>query len=128
MDGNGILRGVWTFLNSGVGFFLLWAAAVGLFVWLASRWNPFQEKWKEWEGSIITAIKLAEKEIPDDVPNAGLQKLDAALRFVLNAYAEANGGKEPPAKLVAQLKQGIQIKHCDLARFGGLRKSETQKV
>ena len=35
------------------------------------------------EGSIITGIKLAEKEIPDDTPNAGLAKLDAALRLHL---------------------------------------------
>ena len=96
---------------------------VGLFMWLASKFNPFQEKWKAWEGSIITGIKLAEKEIPDDTPNAGLAKLDAALRFVLKAYADANNGKQPSAKLVEEIKQGIQIKHSDLDRFGGLSKS-----
>ena len=63
-------------------------------------------------------------KIPDDVSNAGLARLNAALRFVLKAYAEANGGKQPPAKLVEQIKQGIQIKHADLERFGGLSKSK----
>ena len=125
MDFNGLIEGAGKFFNSGIGFALVWAGLVGLFMWLASRFNPFQEKWKAWEGSIITGIKLAEKEIPDDTPNAGLAKLDAALRFVLKAYADANNGKQPPAKLVEEIKQGIQIKHSDLDRFGGLSKSST---
>mgnify|MGYP006287856121 FL=1 len=125
MDFNGLIEGAGKFLNSGIGFALVWAGMVGLFMWLASKFNPFQEKWKAWEGSIITGIKLAEKEIPDDTPNAGLAKLDSALRFVLKAYADANNGKQPPAKLVEEIKQGIQIKHSDLDRFGGLSKSST---
>ena len=113
------------FFNSGVGFAVVWAVVVGLFFWLSSKFNPFQEKWKQWEGSIITGIKLAEKQIPDDTPNAGLAKLDAALRFVLNAYADAHNGKQAPAGLVEQIKQGIQIKHSDLDRYGELSKSGT---
>jgi len=122
MDGNAILNGVWTFLNSGIGFAIIWAAMVGFFIFLASRFNPLQEAWKKYEGSIITGIKLAEKQIPDDTPNTGLAKLDSALRFVLNAYAEANNGKQPSDALVEQIKQGIQIKHSELDRFGGLSK------
>jgi len=124
MDTTVILETLSSFFNSGIGFVLVWAVMVGVFFWLASTLNPFQEKWKEWEGSIITGIKLAEKEIPDDTPHApgskGLAKLDAALRFVLKAYADANNGKQPPAKLIEQIKQGIQIKHADLDRYGGL--------
>ena len=120
MDGNAILSGIWTFLNSGIGFAVVWAALVGFFIFLASKFNPLQEKWKQYEGSIITGIKLAEKQIPDDTPNGGLAKLDAALRFVLNAYAEANNGKQPSDALVEQIKQGIQIKHSELDRYGGL--------
>jgi hypothetical protein len=41
----------------------------------------------------------------------------------LNAYADANNGKQPSAKLVEQIKQGIQITHADLDRYGGLSKS-----
>ena len=124
MDFSEWIEGAGKFLNSGIGFALVWAGMVGLFMWLASKFNPFQEKWKAWEGSIITGIKLAEKEIPNDTPNAGLAKLDAALRFVLKAYADANNGKQPPAKLVEEIKQGIQIKHSDLDRFGGLESKE----
>ena len=124
MDVSAILEAVGTFCNSAFGLALIWAVAVGLFWWLASRYNPFQEAWKKYEGSIITGIKLAEKEIADDTPNAGLAKLDAALRFVLRAYAEANGGKRPSAKLVEQIKQGIQITHADLDRYGRLSKAK----
>ncbi len=117
-----IIEAIGQFFNSSFGFAFTWAAVVGFFLWLSSKFNPFNEAWKKYEGSIITGIKLAEKEIADDTPNAGLAKLDAALKFVLNAYAEANKGKQPPTKLVEEIKQGIQIKHSDLDRFGGLSK------
>jgi len=120
MDVNAIIEGVGKFLNSSFGFAVAWAAVVGFFIFLASK------AWKKYEGSIITGIKLAEKQIPHDTPNAGLAKLDAALRFVLNASAEANNGKQPSAKLVEQIKQGIQITHNDLDRFGGLSKSKAE--
>jgi len=122
MNVNGIIEALSQFFNSPFGFALIWAAVVGLFIFLASRLNPFQDAWKKYEGSIITGIKLAEKQIPDDTPNAGLARLDAAMRFVLKAYAEANSGKQPSAKLVEEIRQGIQIKHADLDRFGGLSK------
>jgi len=124
MDVNAIIEAITGFFNSSFGFAVVWAGMVGFFIFLASKYNPLQEAWKKYEGSIITGIKLAEKQVPDDTPNAGLAKLDAALRFVLKAYAEANKGKQPPAKLVEEIKQGIQIKHSDLDRFGGLSKSK----
>ena len=117
-----IIETLGQFFSSGFGFAVTWAGMVGFFIFLASKFNPLQEAWKKYEGSIITGIKLAEKQIPAETPNAGLAKLDAALRFVLKAYAEANKGKQPPAKLVEEIKQGIQIKHSDLDRFGGLSK------
>jgi len=120
MDDTTWLELLFVFFNSPVGLALFWALLLGLFFWLASTFNPFREKWRKWEGSIITAIKLAEKEVPDDVPHAGLAKLDAALRLVLDAYAEANRGRLPPEDMVHELKQAIQIKHDELDRFDGL--------
>jgi hypothetical protein len=117
-----IFETIGNIVNSSFGFAVIWAAVVGLFIWLSSKFNPFQEAWKKYEGSIITGIRLAEKQVPDDTPNAGLAKLDTALKFVLDAYAEANNGKEPSDKLIEAIKQGIQIKHSDLDRFGGLKK------
>ena len=120
MNDNSILDAILDILNSGFGFMLAWVTIMAAFFWLASKFNPFEEKWKAWEGSIITGIKLAEKQIPNDTPNASLAKLDAALRFVLQAYAESNHGQKPPESLVEELKQAIQIKHADLDRYGGL--------
>ena len=125
MDVNALFSHIWTFLNSGLGFVLIWAALVWVFIWLTSRHNPFQEKWRQWEGSIITGIRLAEKQIPDDTPDAGLAKLNAALLFVLKAYADANSGQQPTVRLIEQIKQGIQIKHDELDRYGGLTSSST---
>lgn len=122
MNAETIINALGQFFSSGFGFAITWAAVVGFFIFLASKFNPLQEAWKKYEGSIITGIKLAEKQVPDDTPNAGLAKLDAALKFVLDAYAEANKGKQPSDKLVEEIKQGIQIKHSDLDRFGGLSK------
>ena len=121
MDLNGIFQALVQLMNTSFGFSIVWAVMVALIFWWMCALNPFNEEWKQWEGSIITGIKLAEKQIPDDTPHAGLAKLDAALRFVLEAYAHANGGKTPPQKLLEQIRQGIQIKHADLDRNGELR-------
>jgi len=120
MDTSSIGTAVMSVLDSNAGFAVTWAGVFGFFLFLASRINPFQEAWRRYEGTIITAIRLAEKQIPDGVSNAGLAKLDAALRFVLDAYAEANGGKAPSASLIEQIKQGIQIKHNELDRSRAL--------
>ena len=130
MDTQSLLPILDHLFNSGLGLGVIWLLLVLLFFWLASKFNPFQEKWRQWEGSIITAIKLAEKAIPNDTPetpgsppgNKGLAKLDTALRFVLQAYADANRGKAPPEQLTEQLKQAIQIKHDEMDRQGALGK------
>ncbi|QDU33051.1 hypothetical protein KS4_10920 [Poriferisphaera corsica] len=110
-------------MDSGVGITLTWLGAVIMLFWLSSKFNPFQEKWKQWEGTIITAIKMAEKEIPDNTPNRGLAKLDTALRYVLKTYSDINRGKPPSAKTTQQIKEGIQIKHSELQRSGELSKT-----
>ena len=122
MDSNVLIEAISGFFNSTVGFAITWSTVVGLFLFLSSKFHPFQKAWKKYEGSIITGIKLAEKHIPDDTPDGGMAKLDAALRFVLKAYAEANSGKQPPARIAEKIKQGIQIKHNDLDCSGGLSK------
>ena len=109
-------------INSVFGFMLGMMTVIVSVFWLLSKLDPFQDQWRQWEGSIITAIKLAEKQVPQDAPHAGVTKLNAALDYVLQDYTLANGGKRPPRKLVRQLRQGIQTKHADLDRFGGLKK------
>jgi hypothetical protein len=79
-------------------------------------------RWKRWEGSIVTGIKLAEKEVPSTVHNAGLARLDRAMAYVTQAYREMHHGRRPSKRLLAQLRQGIQLKHDELERYGALRK------
>ena len=100
MNWDAILNGLWQIMNS-VPAVMLMAAILG---WLLTKLFSWKPAWETYEGTIISAIKHAEKAIPDDTPNGGLAKLDAALRFVLNAYAEANNGKQPSAALVEQIK------------------------
>jgi hypothetical protein len=109
--------------NSVFGFMLATVAVFAIVFWLLNKLDPFQERWRQWEGSIITAIKLAEKQVPKDAPHAGATKLNTALDYVLQDYALANGGKRPSRKLARQLRQAIQTKHSDLDRFGGLSKA-----
>jgi hypothetical protein len=115
-----ILHALWTGLNSGAGLAVVWIAAVVVVFLCINKLSPLHKAWEKYEGTIITAIKLAEREIPDDTPDQGLARLDAALRFVLAAYADANDGAEPSAKLVNELREGIQIKHAELERGGNL--------
>lgn len=116
-----ILSGIWMFLNSAFGFTLAWVVAIVVMIYFLDRLSSRDKAWHPYEGAIITAIKLAEKAIPDDTANAGLRRLDEALRFVLNVYREHNPGKAPSADLVHELKEGIQIKHAELERLGNLR-------
>ncbi|MEX0978409.1 MAG: hypothetical protein WDZ48_06140 [Pirellulales bacterium] len=111
-----------TLLNSVIGFMLGMTLVITTGFWLLSKLDPFNDQWRQWEGSIITAIKLAEKEIPEDAPHSGLTKLNTAMDHVLQDYALAHGGKRPSRRLVRQLRQGIQTKHADLDRFGGFAK------
>jgi len=42
------------------------------------------------------------------------------MKFVLNSYAAQHDGSQPSASLARELKEGVQIKHADLERFGKL--------
>lgn len=110
-----VLQIVWQALNSPIGI----AAVAGLVLWLLNRLYALKPAWKRFEGTIIAAIKYAEKEIPDDTGNKALSRLDAALRYVVKVYEEATDKRATP-KIVADLKEGIQIKHAELEAAGVL--------
>ena len=116
-----LLNGIWAFMDSGVGFAVIWIGAFALTFLFINKLSPFNKAWEKYEGAIITAIKLAEKSIIDDSPNTGLRRLDEALQFVLKSYADQNNGKLPSPDLIREMKEGIQIKHAELERTGNLR-------
>ena len=115
MNWTGILEALWNALNSPAGI----AAMAGLLLWLLNRLYAGRPAWQKFEGAIISAVKFAEKEIPDDAQNKSLRRLDAALRYVVKVYEEARG-RAATAKEMADLTEGIRITHAKLEAAGTL--------
>jgi len=115
MNWDTILTNVWGAVNSPFGIGIL--AAVVL--WVLNRLYAKKPQWKKYEGTIIAAVKLAEKQIPDDTPNKAAAKLDAALRYVLNVHREVEN-RRATAQEVAAIREGIQIVHANLETGGAL--------
>ncbi len=111
------LQATWTFLNSPLGI----GSVAALVIWLLNYLYGKKPNWRQYEGTIISAIKFAEKEIPDDVTNKSLSRLDAALRYVLQIYTEV-ANKRPTQDVIDDIKEGIQIKHAELETTGALKK------
>lgn len=118
MDFNGIVQVIWNVLNSPAVI----AVLAGGMLWLLNRLYAAKPAWQAFEGTIIAAVKWAEKEIPDDTPNKALNRLNAALNYVVKVYEEARG-KRVDAKAKAELREGIQIVHAELEASGNLDKA-----
>ena len=118
MDWNGIWQVTWDVLNSPAVIAIF---AAGL-LWLLNKLYAAKPAWQAFEGTIIAAVKWAEKEIPDDTPNKALNRLNAALNYVVKVYEEAQG-KPVDAKVKAELREGIQIVHAELEASGNLDKA-----
>ena len=113
------LTGVWAFLNSPVGMVIA-VVAVGAVLGWVKRARP---DWARYEGTLIEAVKWAEKRIPDDTLHAGSRRFDEALKYFLAVYAEANAGKAPSKALIAAVEQGISTVHAQLEADGNLDKT-----
>ena len=112
-----IISGIWAALNSPAVIVVL----AGGLLWLLNRLYAAKPTWQVFEGTIIAAVKWAEKEIPDDTPNKSLARLNAALDYVVRVYEEARG-QRADAQVQAQLREGIQIVHAELEASGNLDK------
>jgi hypothetical protein len=108
---------IFTALNSPI----IIAALAGLLLWSLNKLYASRPGWARYEGSIISAIKFAEQKIPDTVESKGLRRLDAALKYVTQVYEEANG-RRASNKVVADLKEGIQLTHNKLEAEGTLKR------
>jgi hypothetical protein len=106
---------IWEFLNSSLGITML----VTAFVAIINRNSKAQTLLQKYQGTIISAIKTAEKAIPDDLPNKGLRRLDEALRLTLAVMEQAQGKIATPAQ-VAEIKEAIQLTHAQLEASGNL--------
>ena len=119
METKSILEVVWALLNTPAVI----TAIAGLFIYALNKLYASKPGWQKWEGTIMSAIKYAEKNLPDDTTNGSLAKLNAALNYTLNVYEETTGKRATP-KVKADLKEGIQITHGKLEVNGTLTKND----
>lgn len=110
-----VLNGLWAAMNSPA---VIAALAAGL-VLLLNRLYAAKPTWAKYEGTIISAVKYAEKAIPDDTDNTALARLNSALQYA-TAILEATENRLAKPAEVASLKEGIQIMHAELESQGGL--------
>ena len=115
MHWESVLAVIWAAVNSPIG--ITTVAAVLLYG--MNKLYTAKPLWEKYEGAVIAGIKFAEKEIPDDVANKGLQRLDTALRYVLAVYEEAKGRKATAVEK-QDLKNGVQIMHASLEASGSI--------
>jgi hypothetical protein len=108
---------IWTLMNTEAVVVAI-ASIVG---WLLVKLYAAKPEWQKWEGTIIAAVKQAEKAVPDE--QRGWQKFDKALKYVLTVY-NATKGHRPSKKVEADLREGIQIVHADLEANGQLNKPD----
>lgn len=91
----------WGIVNSPVVISLL----ASLLVLALNALYARKPLWKQYEGTIASAIRYAEKAAPTG------SKLDLALDFVLKVY-EQRTGSAPTAKVATELKEAIQVAHA----------------
>lgn len=117
------LNAVWAAMNSPIGI----TVAAGILAWLLKRVYMAKPRWKAFEGTIIGAIKYAEKEIPDHTENKSLKRLDCALGYVLKIYAQKKNHVVSP-EIIAELREAIGVKHAELEAAGNLHSKTDQEV
>ena len=120
MNWTAFLQVAWDVVNSPAVIALM----AGGLLWLLNRLYASKPAWQAFEGTIIAAVKWAEKEIPDDTPNKAFSRLNAALNYVLKVYEEARG-KPADAQTKQELREGIQIVHAELEASGNLDATAT---
>lgn len=109
MDWNTVLTTVWATLNSPAGITVM-ASAV---LWALNRLYAAKPLWANYEGTLIAAVKYAEKAIPDDTDNKAAARLDEALRYALKVFEQVEG-RRANARETAQLVDGLQVVHANL--------------
>ena len=103
--------------NTAIGV-AVGAAVAWLVKWLAGNGKKFTS----YEGYAVTAIRLAEKAIPDSTTDKGLARLDYALKLFIEKCTAATG-VVPDEALTAQIENWIAAIHNALDESGVLGKS-----
>lgn len=93
--------------NSPVGLFILSAAFTWLAGWVIRKNPKAVELVLTYKPTLLTAVREAEKAIPDNTPNSAMAKADAALKWLL-ANAEGPIVKAKEADLRKALDLAYQ--------------------
>jgi len=116
MNWEQILESIFAVLNSPAAI-TLYASVV---LYILNRVYAVLPASAKYEGSIITAVKAAEIEISKENENAGADRLEFALDFIVKIYEEVEK-KRASTAVIANLKEGIQIVHDRLEKQGTLK-------
>jgi len=110
-----IVTWLWQLLNTPAGI----TFTAGLLLYLLNRLYAAKPLWQQYEGTIVSAIRTAEKLIPNDTENRSMARFDQAMQFVLEVFEERNK-REPTAAEKTILEEGINLKHNELSVEGAL--------
>lgn len=100
---------VFEFINSP----LVVTVAASVCIWLLGKVYTKKPTWQKYEGTVIAAIKAAEKAIPDNSDNKAVKRLDEALKYVLTVFEKVEGRTATAAEK-AEIAEGIQIVHNNI--------------
>jgi len=85
-------------------------AIAGFFAWLVARVFASKPTWKKYEGLMISAVKMAEKIIPDTSTNKSIDRANAALQAFIAQYNQIYSA-EPSAALLQEVKANLPLVH-----------------
>jgi len=114
-EGSSIMPLIWSFLNSPVGV----SAVVFVLSFILGKVFTAKPKWKalilKFGPSIMQAVKYAEKQIPDDTHNKGLERVNSALKYLITLQPKLKGIAED------DLKEAISAVHASAEANGNLK-------
>ena len=109
-DLGSIIAWVWLKANTAAGIAFILAAWSWVMAFLFTK----KPKWKKYydgnKGWMVEAVKMAEKQIPDDTDNKNARRADAALQYLLKLM----GGNAP--KDTEHLKQALNVVHGEVSK------------
>jgi hypothetical protein len=110
-----IIEMIWAWANQPAGI----AIVAGVVLYLLNMLYKRKPKWSKYEGVIISAIRMAEKAIPDNHPNKIALRTDTALQYVLKVY-QARAKKLASDKVTVEISDEIRVMHNKLSIAGAL--------
>ena len=110
---------IWNLMNTPIGL----SVCGFILIFCLNKLFSAKPGWAKYEGFMISAVKQAEKWIPNDTENQALSKADKALEYFINAY-EKGKGKSPSIKMKKEVMLGMSIVHDKLEQSGTLKSPE----